>query len=541
MAAQLPVVEPLEEVGYKMRPPLLEDVSVEGPLRIPIPHALDTLEQRDAIEEDYNWWRYSKFAAPWLFFMLLLLAVLFGLTAFQQVGDLKMLRDGVPRYYQLQASSDNKYEAGLHKDTRNLRFANVVLTLLPAILSLLVLGSKPRPGLRKCLQIVLALILFVGGCSALVAFSVSEHQIDWKPGHKSGQNRVQRCYELSPWTNEPCEDRRGVATAATVLDFLLGLAAITAFVVVIYTTLTGDYKLLRTGWRQQERDLEKEKVKKNKHNIKAHRVRETRLTMTIIALLFVIAFAIASCVFSILIHQDHDVTLLRSERGRTSMFFDIPAEHQFEEAGWTARNTRLRYALCSVGIIAILANLIPWRSRVIAWLFAFVYLCVGALALVAFSFDVHEMRRSRDGGCITRPYQNLRTDAAFNQNSLLSSRNLELNCINSPYVATAFFDFVVAIAVIIYLFNEYIFRWKSVHSQRKYPWFAIHKQETKLDSRRPVRCELTSHVMTAKEYYYKHRFLAGSGTTTSGSSATSMTSESLFDGVVPPPPPPPMM
>jgi len=224
------------------------------------------------------------------------------------------------------------------------------------------------------------------------------------------------------------------------------------------------------------------------------------------------------------------------------VWFDIPGEQPFDESGWSTRNTRLRYAMSASGILLVLINLIPWRSRVIAWLFAFGYFVLGVFCFVIFALDVHEMRHSRDVGCPDLPYLNLVSDSTggIDQAALFSSRNLHLNCNNESFVTTAVFEFILGCAIIIYLLNEYILRWKSVHSQRKYPWFQMHKQETKLDSRRPVRCELTSHVMTAKEYYYKHRFLAGAGTTTSGTSASSMTSESLFEpGLVGPPGMPP--
>ena len=62
--AHIAFLEPVEEVGYKNRPPLLEDVAIEGPTRTSIPHALDTLEDRERIEDDYNWWRCCGPGAP---------------------------------------------------------------------------------------------------------------------------------------------------------------------------------------------------------------------------------------------------------------------------------------------------------------------------------------------------------------------------------------------------------------------------------------------------------------------------------------------
>eukprot|EP01006_Ploeotia_vitrea_P049793 TRINITY_DN67377_c10_g3_i2.p1 TRINITY_DN67377_c10_g3~~TRINITY_DN67377_c10_g3_i2.p1 ORF type:complete len:544 (-),score=64.51 TRINITY_DN67377_c10_g3_i2:248-1879(-) len=521
--AMMGVIEPVEEVAYKNRPPLLEDVSIEGPLRIPISHALDTLEQRDAIEEDYNWWRYSKFAAPWLFFLLLLFATIFTLTALLQVGDLKGLRNGTPRYYQLETDSDNDNEAGMDKTIRRLRTAIPFFTLLPAVLAFIVLYSKPRPGPRKGLMIVLALLLVVGAILCFISFGVGEDD----------RKTARSCYELQAITNERCVNREGVATAALAVDFMLALLALTAAITLIWTTLTNDFMIPRTGWREQERDEEIiQRGRKNKPRpaVKAHKVRPTRMALTVIALLAVIIFAIASIVLMIVLHQYHNTIRLRSFRGLTSLRFDKDASQPFEESGWSARNTRLRYAWAAIGILTVLINFIPWRTRVLAWVFFFLYFCVGAMAFVSFGLDVHEMRESRDYNCPSGlfdvPYQGIRPDIQ----AILASRGLrnsKLNCINAPFVATATLEFITGIAIVIYLLFEYLFRWASVYSGRKYPFFEVRKIENRLDSRRPVRCELTSKVMTAKEYYYKHRFLAGP--TTSGmSSVPSEFTESLF-------------
>ena len=42
------------QVAYRNRPPLLEDVSIQGPLHIPVKDAMQTLEERGAIEAGSN-------------------------------------------------------------------------------------------------------------------------------------------------------------------------------------------------------------------------------------------------------------------------------------------------------------------------------------------------------------------------------------------------------------------------------------------------------------------------------------------------------
>jgi hypothetical protein len=513
-------LEPVEEVGYKNRPPLLENVAIEGPLRVTVPHALDTLEQRDAIEEDYNWWRYSKFAAPWLFFLALLFLTILISTAYQQVGDLRGLKNGVPRYLQLKQVSKLNTEAGIPKKVRNLRIAGVVMCLVGAVLSLIAFYSKPRPKMRKLLYILYAFILFVGAVLLYVAFGIAEDN-----------TRVDACnqHELQSFTYEACRTKATVGSAALATDFALATSAVlAAFALVIWGN---SFFKKKRGWRQQERDLEASaKAPPPPGVIKAHGVRPVHVKLISIALALVILFSVLEIVWIILLHMDHNVVYLRSYRGRADNNFSRPSDVPYEKEGWPASNTRLRYAWSSIGLLVIIANFIPWRSRIIAYIFAFIYLLLGTMAMVSFGIDVSQLRKARDLRCPDNPFANLHNPGVESEVATTSvwataigpqvglaaktgfnniAMNSKLNCVESPFVATAIIEFIVTVAVIIYLLNEYILRWSSVHSQRKYPWFQIKEIENELDSRRPIRCELTSQVMTAKEYYYKHRFLAG--------------------------------
>eukprot|EP00997_Jenningsia_sp_PLL12_P007682 NODE_434_length_1749_cov_463.011765_g365_i0.p1 GENE.NODE_434_length_1749_cov_463.011765_g365_i0~~NODE_434_length_1749_cov_463.011765_g365_i0.p1 ORF type:complete len:371 (-),score=96.47 NODE_434_length_1749_cov_463.011765_g365_i0:98-1210(-) len=349
---------------------------------------------------------------------------------------------------------------------------------------------------------------------AWIAFGVGEND----------SRKAFRCPELRYFTNEKCQNREGVATAATVLDFLLGISGLTALVALLFTVVTGDFKVNRSGWREQERDAETEPPKKNVQNIKPHRVRQTRVAFTSVALIIVLLFAIAQLVLLVVLHQDHDTINVYSARGRSNRNHTV--DMPWYEAGWSARNTRLRYAMSGIGILTVLLNLVPWRSRVVAYLFAFFYLIVFIMSIVCFSFDVHELREVRDENCYGPWLGAIPADAKADPVMTLPT-DLRINCIYSPYDAAACLDMFVAVAILIYLAMEYLVRYKSIHSGRKYPWFQIRKVEESLDSRRPVRCEITNEVMTASQYYYRHRFLtepeilagAADMTTTSSSSA----------------------
>merc|ERR1712170_333486 len=150
-----------------------------------------------------------------------------------------------------------------------------------------------------------------------------------------------------------------------------------------------------------------------------------------------------------------------------------------------------------------------------------IYFCVCVMAFVSFGLDVSELRDARDLDCpnlLSRvPYQGIRGDILTTLTNI-GLRNTQLNCINTPFVATAVLEFIFGVLILLYILCEFLLRWRSVHSGRKYPFYQLGNIERRYDSRRPVRCELTSKVLTAKEYYYKHRFLAGPTTGMSSAS-----------------------
>jgi len=495
----------VEEVGYKHRPPLLEDVSIEGPLQVPIPHALDTLEQREAIEEDYNWFRYSKFAGPMLFTLLLLFATLFVMTGFEQVGTVQHIRDGVARYFQL---PDNRFrypgqvegsrdttEGGLKKTTRNVRIAEIWMCVPSIAVAFITLLLKPRPLTRKLIHFSCAFVILTGSCLAWSAFGISEYESKY----------AVRCPEMQFVTNEMCDNRQSTAEGALSLDFLIAITALTSVVALSVYTFTGDFKLNRTGWRQQERDAETEGAKLKSGDFKASNVQITRLALVAFVLGACALLCIAQAVMIVILHQDHNTVMLRGYRGKTNRFFDRYTDQPWEEPGWSARNTRLRYSLSGIGILTVLLNFLPWRSRILAYLFAVIYAGIFAMSIVQFVIDVAEVHRAKTNyGCPARWMIGIPVDLPV-WNSV---QERTVNCISGPYVACCIVDFFTLSAIAFYVINEYLVRYQSIHSQRKYPWYSIRKIEQELDSRRPVRCEITSEVMTAAEYYYRHRFLS---------------------------------
>eukprot|EP00998_Keelungia_sp_KM082_P009108 NODE_527_length_1844_cov_421.728596_g519_i0.p1 GENE.NODE_527_length_1844_cov_421.728596_g519_i0~~NODE_527_length_1844_cov_421.728596_g519_i0.p1 ORF type:complete len:422 (-),score=93.30 NODE_527_length_1844_cov_421.728596_g519_i0:577-1779(-) len=387
-----------EEVAFFDRPPLLEDSSIRGPLRVPVDGAMGTLEERDSIEADFTWYRYSKFAAPALLVILVLASVLAGLTAWQQVGGIKNMssdtvpdersgntfvnkgRVGIPHLVVLESETEADNEGGLKKDLRNARAATVFFGFIGIVLILLVFLCKPRPVQRSVLYYVLCVFLLVAGVLAWISFGVGIDQL----------NNAQQCPDNRAATYEKCLSRKGVATVAVVASAAVGVGSFACMFLLLKYTIEGDFKLLRTGWREQERDLEHE-VKTQRdpvHNNKLY-IRDVRVTLLLIALVLTLLCVVVLCIVSIILHEDRDVSARRNANG-----LDLQAR-----AGWPQRNTRLRYALCALVILTVLLNCIPFIHRIIAYFFATCYLVAAILCFVCFFFDIHELGEADNVAC----------------------------------------------------------------------------------------------------------------------------------------------
>eukprot|EP00996_Jenningsia_fusiforme_P000221 NODE_1178_length_1659_cov_97.677019_g1045_i0.p1 GENE.NODE_1178_length_1659_cov_97.677019_g1045_i0~~NODE_1178_length_1659_cov_97.677019_g1045_i0.p1 ORF type:complete len:527 (-),score=98.01 NODE_1178_length_1659_cov_97.677019_g1045_i0:77-1609(-) len=477
----------VEEVAYRNRPPLLEDVSIQGPLRIPIKDAMQTLEEREAIEADFRWYRWSKFAFPWLLWCLLLGATLFCLTAWQQVGSLKTFDAktvnnddylwGVPRILVKKSETSSDDEGGMPKALRNIRIAAVFAGAVAVVAAFATFFGKPRPRIRSALNFLWAFLLIVTAVLAAIAFGVGINNVD---------DAVQ-----CPWrfevTFEKCTERKGTATIAIILDAAIFVGALTSAILLAWYTRTGDWKLFRTGWRERERDAEEELVQNAATIDKSLRkIRPVRITILSAALLFTLAAVIVLAVFIVILHQDylHEYAL-QSYRG-----VDTRGKDLNERSGWPTKNTRLRYAVSSMTVLAILLNFLPFTHRALAYLFAVLYVIIIAMAYTNFGLDIHEVTNALDLKC---------------------PNSDEVNCRISPFVATLFIEFVLATSLFLYVMYEYVAKGFSVSrwSGRNYVPGELKKHDEKLDSMRPVRCELTGEVMTAKEYVYRYRFIAG--------------------------------
>jgi hypothetical protein len=503
-------VPEVTEVAYRNRPPLLEDASIRGPTRTPIRDAMLTLEERDAIEADYRWYRYSKFAFPWLIYIIALGVAVFCLTAWQQVGGYKRFsaaraknlllpngaraRQGLPRYITTIDETKADLEAGLPKTLRNIRIATVFIGAVGIMLIFLVLCCKPRPKARMALSLCLVLFLIATSVLAWIGFG-------W------GIKRVGDAKQC-PWnyqqTNEKCISRKGHAIIAIVLDGAIGLGAFVSAILLVLYSISGDWRLQRTGWRERERDLETEmKKQKDPEHLRLLNIRKVRRTLLTIFLLFTLISLIILAIFIILLHLDHDKIRLTSvdsiidpANQRLNNGRGIRGVDMDKREGWPDRNTRLRYAFASIAVGAGLLSLIPFTHRAIAYIFCFIFFVDAVIGYVVFAFDMVELRNAKNQCQIDRP--------------------TGTRCIYAPYVATSIIEFFLAFSLTIYVFYEFCIKCccKSRYSRRQYAAHEKSKHDTYLDSLRPVRDEVTGRVMTAKEYVYRWRFVAGTDAAT---------------------------
>jgi len=346
---------------------------------------------------------------------------------------------------------------------------------------LLTLYGKPRPAARAGLNYLWCLFFLLASVLAWIAFGYGIRDI--YRGDSIGPHHCPWNYEN---TQEMCTVRKGTATIAITLDGGVGLGTVLCALLLAYYSFTGDWKLNRTGWREQERDADLEVHRQtDSKEARFRKVRNVRMWFLGIILFWTFCCVVTLTVFIIILHMDRDIEQpvqpywLNGVRGK-----DLSVR-----PGWAARNTRLRYAATTVVILAFLINLIPFTHKAINFGLAHVYFFSAVLIFVCFGLDVRQMHLADKG---------------------LACPNA-MKCVKAPFIATAIIEFLLGLALLVYVFYEFLCKCcvRSKWSQRHYAPHEISKHDTSLDSMRPVRCEVTGRPMTAKEYVYRWRFIAG--------------------------------
>lgn len=450
-------------IAHQQWPPALEPVAAAGPTHTPAA-PIDTLEDYNRFEEDYTFWRYSKFALPFLLFILGIYAALLCLTAWQARSDIRFLYDGVPRDLEAPASQTDRL-GGIPKYKFAIRFAVTTCAILFSLLLLLIFFTNLKPTAAAGATYPLAFLLFLTSILAFVAFGLDVNS------EKDGR----RC-SVSLHATRVCVSREDMLTGVTIWDAGVAVFGLTSSILIFCYTSSGDWTRQREGFGD-DRDAAVPGATPNG-------VSNVRKTITALALLATLFFAILLLVFTIISIDDRDRFVVRDRWNRKL----DPANPKVTNTnpGWPIKNTKLRYAVSSFAIITILFNLIPLTSRVIAYILAFLYVCYIVLSFVVFALDINAIDRAKSLSCPNY-----------------------FSCKYHPYAASTTLDFLGGFFLIIYILAEYFALRKCAHCERSYGIFEVKKHEQELCPRRRVVCEVCSKEMTAKEFVFKHRFDCG--------------------------------
>jgi hypothetical protein len=405
-----------------MEPIIVDDVA--GVL----PTAIEA-DDEEIYEEVYN---YSRFALPWLLFSLLCLWVVLGLTFWQQAGDVKNYYDGIPRMMARKVIRDTDDDAGLPENIRNLRIAAVVAAIVGVVGAFLVFFARPGPKIRIGLSALFALLILAAAVLSWVAFGMALA--------KTRYLRVKYCPENRFRTFQSCRDRSGYAITAIALDGGIGVVGVLAAIMLIYNAAKGHWRLAPRGWEEEQLDRERERPKERLPGAMVQKnVSFVRKVLTSLLLLFLLAIAITQVVFIVLLHEGEENVYTRNLwRGRSDYTLRSSSSRPFDVPGWSTRNTRIRYGASVTGILAIMLNFLPFRSRIVAFAIAFLLMCSSTMLMIAFGFDIHELRVAGKLRCPDTP------------------DGQRVDCVKGSFIATAVFDFIASIVLLVYLIIEYM-------------------------------------------------------------------------------------
>eukprot|EP00995_Heteronema_vittatum_P001276 NODE_117_length_1889_cov_449.499457_g81_i0.p1 GENE.NODE_117_length_1889_cov_449.499457_g81_i0~~NODE_117_length_1889_cov_449.499457_g81_i0.p1 ORF type:complete len:573 (-),score=255.07 NODE_117_length_1889_cov_449.499457_g81_i0:171-1847(-) len=447
-----------DEVALRDAPPYLENAAIVGPTHSPVLDAMTTMEERERVEADYEWFRYSKFALAFLVFNLLLAVVLFCLTAWFAGSNLKYWRRGTPRLVEDPSKVDDN-ENGVPKYNRNLRISAIVIGFFGLLGIGLTMYLKPAPGARKGLYFLFAFLgLFVAGCIAGVAGAMDISNTDsatWCRSRERGTVPIERnCYSTSR-----------LLTAVAIVD----LAACFFLILTCVALCVAAAKSFAKPKREDDYNM-----------IPKTGVSRSTREMLLILLFICFVLLVLMLVFTIVLHEGRDIKFA------DETFFVRTFNN--DKPGWPIKNSRLRFAATTTVILVTLINLIPFRSRVFAYICAFIFFLCSALFLVCFALDVKAVDSARK---LTCPFG--------------------FTCKFAPFIVICFFDIFLAIMLLMYVIFEFVARllMECRHCTRSYGVFEIKKHEAEVCSSRPVRCEVCSKRTEAKDFVYAHRFDCG--------------------------------
>eukprot|EP01010_Urceolus_cornutus_P001932 NODE_250_length_1926_cov_289.010655_g200_i0.p1 GENE.NODE_250_length_1926_cov_289.010655_g200_i0~~NODE_250_length_1926_cov_289.010655_g200_i0.p1 ORF type:complete len:610 (-),score=111.64 NODE_250_length_1926_cov_289.010655_g200_i0:95-1741(-) len=417
---------------------------------------MTTMEERERIEADYEWFRYSKFALPFLIILLLFATAIFCLSVWWGGYTVKQMTEGSPKLFELDDGAD---QAGVPSANRTVRLIASCIGLVGLLGIFLAMYLKPAGGARKGMYFGCAALLVIGGILAGVGAGLDGDKLNdavWCRNRERGTVPlgITNCYSMN---------KLMVATMAVGIAFCF-LAIITA--VCLGMAAAKSFKA------PTAEELE--------YGVRPRGVSRTTRQALLLLLFFCFAFGVILLVFTIILNEGRDKRF--ADEAYDVRFYSNP------QPGWPKKNTRLRTAASAATILLVLINLIPFRSRVVAYSLGFLYFLLAPLFLVAFAMDCYEISRAQD----------LKCPGGF-------------KCGYAPFVAAVILEILLAILLIVYVIGEFIGRLcnECQHCTRAFGFFEMQKHETSECSARPIRCEVCTKNMPAKEFVYEHRFDCG--------------------------------
>jgi hypothetical protein len=277
----------------------------------------------------------------------------------------------------------------------------------------LIYYSRLAAKITKTLLFVLAVILIVGFVIGIISFAVDVGDIQDVKVCKTQTGLANR-YRF-------CESREAAGAAAATLSIV---TAVLAVVTAIMLILWGKYFVRHISPLEPTEDL-KVAIPGQPHVYK---------TLLSIGLLLTLLSAAALLFFAIYINEFR-------ERVNGPLWGTTQ-----EYSGWSARNTRLRLAVCIAATLLVILSLIPYPHRVYAYVLALLFLFVAPVFFVIFALDISEIKDARDLPCPTG-----------------------LKCSYHPYNTVIVFDFICGLVILIYLIVQFLVKKrKSYVTARQY-------------------------------------------------------------------------
>jgi magnesium-transporting ATPase (P-type) len=345
--------------------------------------------------------------------LLLILAIfttVICLTAWQSRSDIRQLKAGIPMDVEIPTTSTSR-EGGIPLFKRALRLTICVLGIFFTLVALAVFVVNLAPVKRSRINAIIGVLLILSGVLAVITFAFDINS----------ERDAERC-TTNPNYTRVCREREDMSSGCTIWDAVMAVFFfITGFLILSYSR-SGDWT------RAREKDMEMlGGAAAIMPGLYPNGISFVRKMITIIAIFVLLAFSIINLVFTIYIHDFRERIQLVDRYNRPTFENGV-----YTNPGWPLRNTKFRYATCSLIILTILFNLIPLNSRVIAYVLGFLYTMYAVMAIVCFAVDIDAIEDAKDINC---PEQ--------------------YECKHHPYAATVAVEFIGAIFLIIFVALEY--------------------------------------------------------------------------------------